>query len=295
MNSFTLSNNSYVKYFNGTDSIDAYHAQLRKYPPLSEDEEIELFKRIEETGDKEALDKIVLHNQRFVYSNAKQYARDEDEVFDYINEGIIGLMLAIEKFKVESGNRFITYAVWYVRRQMNYYLINTRDCVVRSNAMKLFKKTDKVVEKFFAENGRIPTDEEIAELLEATYGNIKIKDIRELYDIQMVSIQGINSDDCSFEESPEFTDKTSCDNEYDTETDSEYNKIIAHKLMKVLSPREQKIIKAMYGIGYERAFTIEEAADKFGISISSINKMKDRIIKKLMRAYYFGGEERLAV
>ena len=155
INNFTLTNTN-VKYMesSSTKSLNNFLSLLRKYDSISQDEEKELFFRYREYGDMNARDKIFLHNQRFIYSNAKIYARDSEEVMDYVDEGNIGLNEAIDKFDPSLDNKFITFAVWYIRRNMNYYLINTRDIIVKTYAMKLFKKADIALYKIKADRSR---------------------------------------------------------------------------------------------------------------------------------------------
>ena len=121
-NNFTITSQN-VKFMEGNESLNTFLSTLRKYDALTQEEEKELFHRYKDNGDMSARDQIFLHNQRFVYSNAKIYARNSDEVLDYVNEGNLGLDEAIEKFNPSLNNKFITFAVWYIRREMNYYLI----------------------------------------------------------------------------------------------------------------------------------------------------------------------------
>ena len=148
MNNFTLSNTN-VKFMEGAPNLKSYMAFLRKNDTISQEKEKELFRRYRTLGDEKARDEIFYHNQRFIYSNAKIYARNSDEVLDYVNEGNIGMDEAFKKFDPSRGLKFITFAVWYIRRNMNYYLINTRDMICKTNSMKLFKKTDKIMQRFY--------------------------------------------------------------------------------------------------------------------------------------------------
>ena len=107
------------KFYSGNDTLNKYLSDIGKYKVLTLEEEVELFERICD-GDEQAKARIVESNQRFVYSLAKIYSKNEDEVLDYVNEGNIGLITAIDTFDVTKGMKFITYAVWYIRRSMKY-------------------------------------------------------------------------------------------------------------------------------------------------------------------------------
>lgn len=281
MNSnFTISNTN-VKFMEGTDTLNGFLSILRKYDALSPEEEKELFRRYKEEGDMSAREQIYLHNQRFIYSNAKIYARDSDEVMDYVSEGNIALDEAIDKFQPELGNKFITFAVWYIRRQMNYYLINTRDIVTKTNGMKLFKKTDKIMQKFYSDNGYEPTLDEVKDILEKDY-NIVINNLSDLYDLKITSIdseQGDKSDDFTFEDCDEYNSRTATTNEYEDDTEREYSKVIANRLLKVVPEAQREIIKKLYGIGYERQYSVIEVATEYGMTPEDMNNLKDNILE----------------
>ena len=278
MNSnFTISNQN-VKYMEGTENLNSFLATLRKYDALTPEEEKELFRKYHEDGDMSARDQIFLHNQRFIYSNAKIYARDSDEVMDYVGEGNIALDEAIDKFNPSLGNKFITFAVWYIRRAMNYYLINTRDMITKTNGMKLFKKADKIVQKYFSEHGYDPTLDEVRDILEKKY-NIEIKDISDLYDLNVTSINTDIDDDFTMEETNEYNEKTASVNEYETEVDKEYSKTLANKFLSIVPNEHKEIIKKLYGIGYERQYSITEVAQEYRMSDEDMENLRDKILK----------------
>ena len=224
-----------------------------------------------------ARDQIFLHNQRFIYSNAKVYARDSEEVLDYVGEGNIGLNEAIEKFNPKLGNKFITFAVWYIRRAMNYYLINTRDMIVKTNAMKLFKKTDKIMHKFFMEHGYDPTLEDVRDILKTEY-NIEVNDISDLYDLNIASINTSVDDDFTMEESDEYNAKTAYVNDYEKEIDKEYSKTLANKFLSIIPDEHKEIIKKLYGIGYDRQYSVTEIAQEYQMSSEDMDNLKNNIL-----------------
>ena len=279
---FTISNTN-VKFMEGTEGLNSYLTVLRKYDSLTAEEERDLFERYQKNGDMKARELIYLHNQRFIYSNAKIYARDSEEVMDYVNEGNIALSEAIDKFDLSLGNKFITFAVWYIRRAMNYYLINTRDCITKTNGMKLFKKTDKIAQKFYSENGREPTLEEIRDILEKEY-KIKINDLSDLYDLNLSSISSEIDSEFTVEDTGEFTQKTATYNLYDDESEREYSKELASKmlskLLKVLANDKTSldIIKKGYGIGYDKPYSMVELAEEYGMSCEDMEAQINKII-----------------
>ena len=278
MNSnFTISSTN-VKYMEGTENLNSYLSLLRKYDSVTAEEEKELFRKYQQEGDMKARDLIFLHNQRFIYSNAKIYARDSDEVMDYISEGNLGLDEAIDKFDPSLNNKFITFAVWYIRRQMNYYLINTRDMITKTNGMKLFKKADKIIQKFYNEHGYDPSLEEVSEILKKDY-NIEVKDLSDLYDLNMTSINTSIDDDFTVEESDEYNAKTAYQNDYEEEIDREYSKTIANKFLSLVPIEQREIIKRLYGIGYDRQYSVSEVAQMYKMTPEDMTKLQNNILE----------------
>ena len=103
--------------FEKFDEIDTYFEEIKKYRPLSAREEKELAKKIKK-GDKEALDKLVKANLKFVVNYAKQYRKSGVPFTDLISEGNIGLIKAAQKFDETKGVKFISYAVWWIRNSI---------------------------------------------------------------------------------------------------------------------------------------------------------------------------------
>lgn len=291
MNNFTLTNTN-VKFMEGAPNLKSYMAFLRKNDTISQQEEKDLFYRYRVLGDEKARDEIFYHNQRFVYSNAKIYARNSDEVLDYVNEGNIGMDEAFKKFNPDRGLKFITFAVWYIRRNMNYYLINTRDMVCKTNGMKLFKKTDKIIQKFYNEHGYDPTLEDVKEILENEY-NIIINDISDLYDLNITSVNSEIDDDSTFEDSEEFNDKTASENEYNSNVEKEYNKAVVRSLLKLVDTEHQEKIKKLYGIDYDHAYTMSELAQEYGMYEEDMEKHINKIIEYIREKVV--GKDKIAV
>lgn len=260
------------KFFKSSDVLNSFLADVRRYPVPTIAEEEELFERYR-NGDKSAVDGLILGHLRFIYSIAKIYARNESEVSDYVNEGVIGLMKALDDFDPSKGYKFITYGVWYIRRQMNYYMLTKRDMISHSAQVgNITKKSDSFRQKYFAENGRMPTTEEIREALKASF-NISVSKDEDMYEPGVSSIDEDIADDYTVGESCEFNDRTASHNEYEDEVEDEYNKEIANKCLSVLSKNTATIIKMRFGIGYDRPFTAEEIADEFGIGVDRVEKI----------------------
>lgn len=286
----TIFPSSSVKFLEQDDMLKYYFKQLRKTKVPTDEEERELLIAYK-NGDQTARDKIILGHQRFVFSIAKIYAKDNSELIDYVNEGNIGLIEALDKFNLECGTKFLTFATWYVRRQMNYYIINTRDSVIKSNAMKLFKKVDRINQSFFVINGRYPSNEEIKDELKRKY-NIKITDNRDLFDTD-IKLLGDSLDDSEvpYEESREFEELTSSHNICEEEEDKNYRKAVVMNLLKHIPQRHVEMVKKLYGIGYDREYSISEVAKENGLTEeglrSNINIIFESIRQKFENREYY--------
>lgn len=270
-------------FINADHSISTYLKEINKYKVLTSAEEADLIERMK-NGDEEARALLIASHQRFVYAVAKRYGND-DNVLDLVNEGNVGLMQALETFDSTKGNRFLSYAIWYIRREINAYLNNDNLLIRKTNNTKTVYKLSKIKSKFFAEHNRYPDMEEIAEILEKEYG-VKIKDKTDLLDITTTSIDTCFDDEDAraFENTPYFTERTSVENEYQGDIDNEYNSAVSGALMSILTEREQTIIKKAFGIGYGKEFTNAEIGEDLGMSSERVRQLKNGAIKKMQKA-----------
>ena len=265
------------KFFGTNETLQKFLADVRRYEVPTAEEEIDLITRFKK-GDEKAGQELTCRHLRFIYSLAKIYARNETEVVDYVNEGVIGFTIAMTKFDLSLDNKFITYAVWYVRRQMNYYLNDTRNMITRSNANKIGKKLDTTRQRYYAENGREPTNDEVREILMAQYG-LEIKEDCDMFDVSISSINEEIDDDYTLENEPEYVSKTSVVNEYEVEVEKDYKKALVSTILSAIPERQADVMKMLYGIDYERSYSTEEVAEKYGITALEIASLRDKIIK----------------
>ena len=263
-------------------TISAYLKEINKYKVLTGAEEADLIERMR-NGDEEARAKLIAANQRFVYAVAKRYG-NEDNVLDLVNEGNIGLMQALDTFDQTKGNRFLSYAIWYIRREINAYLNNDNLLIRKTNNTKTVYKLSKIKEKFYAENNRYPDTDELAAILEADYG-LKIKDKTDLLDVSTTSISTCFDDEDAraFENTPYFSEKTAVDNDYLPEMDNEFNSVVSGALMSSLTEREQVIIRMAFGIGYNKEYTNAEIAEEIGMSSERVRQLKNGAIEKMKK------------
>ena len=266
-----------------TPEIEAYLRSIRKYQPLSQEEENEVFKMYhsnDPAAKKKAIDTLVNANQRFIFSLAKDYAKgDETKVLDYVNEGSIGIINAIDKFDQSRGFKFISFAVWYIRQAMTNYAQTTDLFLRKANNAKIGNNVLKIRTAFFQENHREPTTDEIKEAL-AKKG-IKIKEDKDLEDVVRNSLDSVWGDESTFENNPRYIQHSAIQNEYEKEMDDEDNKSVVGKLLQTLDERSQLVIKQLFGIGYESPVDIEVVAENLGLTPTRVGQIKNAALKKL--------------
>lgn len=270
------------KFIGRSSTVYSYLEDIRKYPVLSIEEEQEIFKRIK-NGENNLRDKIIESNQRFVFAIAKRYATTETNLLDIINEGNIGLIKAIDTFDESLGYKFTTYAIWYITREINYFINNDDAIIQKSNNVKTNKKVEKIKNKFLALNGYYPSYDEIIKELKDKY-NCNIIDKRDLFDLTIDSIDSsVTDDDDSFtiNDSMSFNNKSSVYNLYIKEENNDYIRLLVNNLLPSLSEREETIIKLLFGIDYNRAYEINEVAYILDMSSERIRQIKMEALSKL--------------
>src|SRR3954452_15881463 len=161
-----------------TDALQLFLNELRRYPLLTKDEEIELAKRIEQ-GDLEAKEQMIQSNLRLVVSIAKKYQGQELSLLDLIQEGIFGLIRAAEKFDYRKGFKFSTYATFWIRQAIQRGLANkARTIRIPVHIGQRERKIVRAQRELGARLGREPTDAEVA--AEAELPLEQIDEVREV-------------------------------------------------------------------------------------------------------------------
>ena len=244
-----------------------------------------MFKRYSE-GDLSARDQIILSNQRFLYSQAKIYAKNEEDIMDYVSEGNIGMLEAFEEFDYTKGFKFITFAVWYIKRAMNGFMTTQRDSIVKSNAAKYGKKVEKIKNEFYIKNCRYPYPDEIAELLLEKY-DIEVVNLVDLYDLNISSINDDVDNEVSVEEVSDFALQTASYNDFDNNEENSNDDLIdglSKNLLGVLSARYKDIVCKYFGIGGDK-YSIFELSMEYQLPENSVKKIIDKAIQYMKQEY----------
>lgn len=256
-------------------SLDKYLQEIGREELITVEEEVELAQRIRK-GDREALEKLTRANLRFVVSVAKQYQNQGLSLPDLINEGNLGLIKAAEKFDETRGFKFISYAVWWIRQSILQALAEQSRIVrLPLNQVGSLNKLNKAFAKFEQEYERTPTPEELAEMLELPKEKIA--------DTLRVSGRHV-SVDAPFADGE---DNSLLDVLINNDSPVADRQLIKESLcteieraLSTLTERERDIIRYFFGLGCPE-MTLEEIADRFGLTRERVRQIKEKAIRRL--------------
>ena len=256
-------------------SLDKYLQEIGKEELITVEEEVELAQRIRK-GDQEALEKLTKANLRFVVSVAKQYQNQGLSLPDLINEGNLGLIKAAEKFDETRGFKFISYAVWWIRQSILQALAEQSRIVrLPLNQVGSLNKINKAFGQFEQKNERIPSPEELAEMLdipkEKVSDTLRVSGRHVSVDAPFADGEDNNLLDVLVNADSPNADRGLINESLATEVD---------RALDTLTDREKDIIKYFFGIGYPE-MTLEEIGEKFGLTRERVRQIKEKAIRRL--------------
>ena len=255
-------------------SLEKYLQEIGHQDLLTADEEVELAQQIRK-GDRKALERLTKANLRFVVSVAKQYQNKGLSLPDLINEGNLGLIKAAERYDETRGFKFISYAVWWIRQSI-LQAIAEQSRIVRLplNQVGSVNRIARELNKFEQENERKPSVEEMADRIDLP--EEKIAEAMKI-NTHHVSMDApfADGEDNSLLDLPN-TDSPSTDNVLDQES----LRTEIGRVLDVLNDREQKVIKAFFGIGMQE-MTLEEIGDKYNLTRERVRQIKEKAIRRL--------------
>lgn len=262
--------------YNLDDPVRMYLKEIGQIPLLSADEEVDLAKRVSE-GDQAAKDKLTEANLRLVVSIAKKYSGRGLHILDLIQEGNTGLIRAVDKFDWTKGNKFSTYATWWIRQAITRAIADqARTIRVPVHMVEVINKATRCNRKLVQELGREPTVEEIAAELGLPVEKI-IEANRTAADTLSLDTPVGDEEDTSIgsfvedERTPGPADATS-------------NAMLAEALRDILSTltdREADVLRMRFGMEDGRAHTLEEVGQSFGVTRERIRQIENKAIRKL--------------
>lgn len=260
-------------------TISNYIHSVLSVPDISREEEIDLFKKFREDGDKEAAQKLVISNLKLVVNLAYKFRRFRD-VTDLIQEGNLGLLTALQKFDVEKGVRFATYATWWVKAKIQEFIISQMSIVrfgKSRDERKLFFNMMATIKDIqnYDNDGEITREDLVQEVAR----RLDVSPDKVIEALQVVSSYNDVSIDQTYEDGDmkliELKDKTDYDHSIDEET---MNRKLQNALT-TLNEREKFIIWNRYLA--EETLTLEEIGDKYEISKERVRQIEARALEKI--------------
>ena len=258
------------------DPVRMYLKEIGQIKLLSAEEEVELAKRVSE-GDQEAKNKLTEANLRLVVSIAKKDSGRGLHILDLIQEGNTGLIRAVDKFDWTKGNKFSTYATWWIRQAITRAIADqARTIRVPVHMVEVINKATRCNRKLVQELGREPTVEEIAAELNLPVEKI-IEANRTAADTLSLDTPVGDEEDTSIgsfvedERTPGPADATS-------------NALLAEALKEILdtlTEREADVLRMRFGMYDGRTHTLEEVGQIFGVTRERIRQIENKAIRKL--------------
>ena len=259
----------------GSQSLEDYLNDISKQPLLTAEEEVKLAQRIR-NDDREALERLVCANLRFVVSVAKQYQNQGLTLPDLINEGNIGLIKAAEKFDETRGFKFISYAVWWTRQSILQALAEQSRMVrLPLNQVSAVSRINKLIMKFEQEHERKPSAYELSELIDETPEKIRDSLRANGRPMSINAPLGEGDDSTLLEvisdENTPQADRGMIDKSLATEIE---------RMLDTLDEREKTIVEMCFGIN-NREMTLDEISEKFGLSRERVRQIREKALLKL--------------
>ncbi len=258
------------------DPVRMYLKEIGQVKLLSAEEEVELAKKVA-AGDQNAKNKLTEANLRLVVSIAKKYSGRGLHILDLIQEGNTGLIRAVDKFDWTKGNKFSTYATWWIRQAITRAIADqARTIRVPVHMVEVINKATRCNRKLVQELGREPTVEEIAAELNLPVEKI-IEANRTAADTLSLDTPVGDEEDTSIgsfvedERTPGPADATS-------------NALLAEALKEILdtlTEREADVLRMRFGMYDGRTHTLEEVGQIFGVTRERIRQIENKAIRKL--------------
>jgi RNA polymerase primary sigma factor len=259
-----------------TDALQLFLNEAGRYKLLTASEEVELAKRIER-GDKEAKDLMINSNLRLVVSIAKKYQGHGISLLDLIQEGIIGLIRAVEKFDWRRGYKFSTYATWWIRQAVQRGVANkSRTIRIPVHIVEREQKISRAERELTAKLERPPTDEEIAK-----HSKLSLKHVKEV----RAAARAVTSLDkpVGSEGDTNFGDLIAGESaEPSEEVHVSLAERAVRKAVDTLPERERDVVKLRYGLnGDTDPQSLEEIGRALGITRERVRQIEAQALARL--------------
>ena len=267
-------------------NLSIYLQEIKKFPILSAEEEYMLAKRYKEHGDTEAAHKLVTSHLRLVAKIAMGYRGYGLPVTDLISEGNVGIMQAVKKFDPERGFRLATYAMWWIRAQIQEYVLHSWSLVkigTTAAQKKLFFNLRKLKNQLSSiDTGNLSPENarEIASRLNVKEAEVLDMDNRLFSGDQSLNVQIGEEGDTEWQDMLVDSNDTQ-DNMLANSNELSFRKKIFEQALEVLNDREKEIISLRKLI--DRPVKLEELSKKFNISRERVRQIEEKAFEKLQK------------
>jgi RNA polymerase primary sigma factor len=272
---------SSTTYVNGdlatatTDSLQLFLNEAGRYPLLSAAEEVELAKLVER-GDVAAKDKMINSNLRLVVSIAKRYQGHGLSLLDLIQEGVIGLIRAVEKFDWRRGYKFSTYATWWIRQAVQRGVANkSRTIRIPVHIAEREQRIARAERELTAKLERPPTDAEISKA-----AKISLKHLREVRE----AARAVTSLDKPLgdENDASIGDLIgAAEAGVEEEFEISLTESTLHRALEDIPDREREVLRLRYGLGTEEPKSLEEIGRRLGLTRERVRQIEGQALKRL--------------
>lgn len=271
MKALTISKNI---LYESSDTLRDLFKDINRLPIYSGEEQIELAKKAKE-GDEKSREKLFNSNLKFVITCAKKYVGQGVPLIDLIQAGMLGLVLSLDNYDPYKGYKFLSFAVWYIRREILKEIYNTgRTIRYPITYISKITKVKKAINSFISENKRVPTKEELLEITHITDKQYNSTILDKSY-CQSMDTALKNESNTTLKDT--IADKESLDDIFTKDTIS--------KALKCLTEREYLVITKYYGLDGEFQYSIKEIAKELGLCDERIRQIRKNAIKKLFKRH----------
>jgi RNA polymerase primary sigma factor len=261
-----------------TDAMSLFLQEVRRHPLLSREEEIELARQIER-GGLQAKERLVNSNLRLVIANARKFQGHELPLLDLIQEGILGLIRAAEKFDWRKGYKFSTYATFWIRQALQRALDNrSRTIRIPVHLGQRERKIARAQRELAARLGREVTDDEIAREAE-----ISVQDVRDARETVRV-VTSLDRPVGEEEETPLGALLASGERTPDEEVEISLREDALYRALERLPEPEREVVRLRYGVGGDDPTPLGETGRRLGISQDAVRKLERRALTELAQS-----------
>lgn len=259
-----------------SDPVRMYLREIGKVPLLTQEQELEIAKRIA-AGDPKASEEMTEANLRLVVSIAKRYVGRGMQLLDLIQEGNLGLLKAVEKYDYSKGFKFSTYATWWVRQAITRALADqARTIRIPVHMVETMNKLTQCSRKLQQELGREPSVEELAEVMHMSPE--RINEIRQMC-MEPVSLESpVGEEDDSH--LGDFIEDDSGSQPAEAVSQAMLRQQIM-EILDTLSDREAKVLRLRYGLDDGRPRTLEEVGREFNVTRERVRQIEAKAIRKI--------------